>query len=60
MQIAGVSDQEVKLESLEYWLLQPDKHNEVCMNGELHGAMKEDQSQDLRKDYKKEQIHKIS
>lgn len=50
----------MKLESLGYWLLQPDKHNEVCMGGELLGAMKEDQSQDLRKDYKKEQIHKIS
>lgn len=59
MSIAGVSDQEVTLESLEFWLPQPDKHDEVCTNGELHGGMKEDQSQDLRKDYQKEQIKKI-
>lgn len=59
MQIAEVSDQEVTLESLEYWLLQADKHDEVCMNRVLHGAIKEDQSQDLRKEYKKEQINKI-
>lgn len=51
MQIAEVSDQEVTLESLEYWLLQADKHDEMCMNRVLHGAMKEDQSQDLRKEY---------
>lgn len=26
------------VESLGYWVFQPDKQDEVCMSGKLHGA----------------------